>query len=154
MSLCVFLWFQVNSGWNWGIWAKLWRRLTKGLLMLLESDLPALEMDFLELQNFKWCALNCVGKYTSRAFQQYIIVYTLRKDRGRNLALNAKFMLLSGVKRQKNVMIRSWTPKTRHNSEFKSKRSLSSWINQAHPKHTPSGPRKWIYASITYFCKP
>ena len=34
----------------------------KGLLMLLESDLPALEMDFLELQNSKWRALNDVGK--------------------------------------------------------------------------------------------
>ena len=34
----------------------------KGLLMLLESDLPALEMDFLELQNSKWRALNGFGK--------------------------------------------------------------------------------------------
>ena len=34
----------------------------KGLQMLLDSDLPALEMDFLELQNSKWRALNCVGK--------------------------------------------------------------------------------------------
>ncbi|QHO07284.1 uncharacterized protein DS421_14g462300 [Arachis hypogaea] len=34
----------------------------KKLLMLLDSDLPALEMDFLELQNFKWHTLNCVGK--------------------------------------------------------------------------------------------
>ena len=34
----------------------------KGLLMLLDSDLPALEIDFLELQNFKWRNLNFVGK--------------------------------------------------------------------------------------------
>ncbi|QHO38525.1 putative plant SNARE [Arachis hypogaea] len=34
----------------------------KGLLMLLDSDIPALEIDFLELQNSKWRALNCVGK--------------------------------------------------------------------------------------------
>ena len=34
----------------------------KGLLMLLDSDLPALEVDFLELQKIKWCALNYVGK--------------------------------------------------------------------------------------------
>ena len=33
----------------------------KGLQMLLDSDLPALKMDFLELQNPNWCALNCVG---------------------------------------------------------------------------------------------
>ena len=49
----------------------------KGLLMLLDSDLPALEMDFLELPKPKLRSLNCVGKYTSRAFQQYIIVCTL-----------------------------------------------------------------------------
>ena len=34
----------------------------KGLLMLLDSDLPVLEMDFLELQNSNWRALNGVGK--------------------------------------------------------------------------------------------
>ncbi|QHN97195.1 Superoxide dismutase [Cu-Zn] [Arachis hypogaea] len=34
----------------------------KGLLMLLDSDLPALKVDFLELQNSKWRAFNCVGK--------------------------------------------------------------------------------------------
>ena len=36
--------------------------------MLLDSDLPALKMDFLELQNSKWRASNCAGKQTSRAF--------------------------------------------------------------------------------------
>ena len=34
----------------------------KGLQMLLDSDLPALIMDFLELQMPNWRALNCVGK--------------------------------------------------------------------------------------------
>ena len=34
----------------------------KGLQMLLDSNLPILEVDFLELQNFKWRAPNCVGK--------------------------------------------------------------------------------------------
>ena len=34
----------------------------KGLQMLLDSDLPALKVDFLELKNTKWRALNCVGK--------------------------------------------------------------------------------------------
>ena len=34
----------------------------KGLQMLLDSDPPALEVDFLELLNPNWCALNCVGK--------------------------------------------------------------------------------------------
>ena len=32
------------------------------LQMLLDSDLPALKMNFLELQKPNWCALNCVGK--------------------------------------------------------------------------------------------
>ena len=34
----------------------------EGLLMLLDSDLPALEMDFLKIQESKWYVLNCVGK--------------------------------------------------------------------------------------------
>ena len=34
----------------------------KGLQMLLDSDLPALEVDFLELQKPNWPALNFVGK--------------------------------------------------------------------------------------------
>ena len=34
----------------------------KGLQMLLDSDPPALEMDFLELQKPNLRALNCVGK--------------------------------------------------------------------------------------------
>ena len=33
----------------------------KGLQMLLDSDLPALKVDFLELQNSKWRAFNWVG---------------------------------------------------------------------------------------------
>ena len=34
----------------------------KGLQMLLDSDLPALKVGFLELKESKWRALNCVGK--------------------------------------------------------------------------------------------
>ena len=34
----------------------------KGLQMLLDSDPPALKVNFLELQNSKWRASNCVGK--------------------------------------------------------------------------------------------
>ena len=34
----------------------------KGLQMLLDSDPPALKVDFLELQKPNWRALNCVGK--------------------------------------------------------------------------------------------
>jgi len=34
----------------------------KGLQMLLDSDLPALKVDFLELKKPNWHALNCVGK--------------------------------------------------------------------------------------------
>ena len=36
--------------------------IEEGLLMLLDSDLPALKMDFLELHNSNWHASNCVGK--------------------------------------------------------------------------------------------
>ena len=38
------------------------KKADKGLLMLLDSDLPALEVDFLELQKPNWYALNCVKK--------------------------------------------------------------------------------------------
>ena len=34
----------------------------EGLQMLLDSDLPALDVDFLELQKPNWRALNGVGK--------------------------------------------------------------------------------------------
>ena len=34
----------------------------EGLQMLLDSDLPALNVDFLELQHSKWRTPNCVGK--------------------------------------------------------------------------------------------
>ena len=34
----------------------------KGLQVLLDSDLPTLEIDFLELQKPNWRALNCVEK--------------------------------------------------------------------------------------------
>ncbi|QHO56879.1 uncharacterized protein DS421_3g77500 [Arachis hypogaea] len=50
------------DNWTQGFEQNSEKRLTKGLLMLLESDLPALEIDFLDLQNSKWRALNGVGK--------------------------------------------------------------------------------------------
>ena len=34
----------------------------KRLQMLLDSNLPVLEVDFLELQKPNWRTLNCVGK--------------------------------------------------------------------------------------------
>ena len=34
----------------------------EGLQMLLDSDLPALKVNFLELQKPNWCALNFFGK--------------------------------------------------------------------------------------------
>jgi len=34
----------------------------EGLQMLLDSNLLAFKVDFLVLQESKWCALNCVGK--------------------------------------------------------------------------------------------
>ena len=38
------------------------KKADKGLLMLLDSDLPALKMDFPELRKSNWRALNGVGK--------------------------------------------------------------------------------------------
>ena len=34
----------------------------KGLQMLLDSDLPALKVNFLELKKPNWCTLNCVER--------------------------------------------------------------------------------------------
>ena len=124
-----FVCFSVISGIFWLKLRELSRNLSqaeKGLLMLLDSDLPALEMDFLELQESNWRALNDVGKQTSRAFQQYIIVHTLREDRRRKLAFNTSIMLLSGVQRQKQVTSWSSTPKTRYNLAFNSRNSPST----------------------------
>ena len=45
-----------------GLEQKSYSEVEEGLLMLLDSDLPALKVDFLELQNSKWRASNCVGK--------------------------------------------------------------------------------------------
>ena len=57
--------FSVISGIFWLKLRELSKNLIqaeKGLLMLLDSDLPALEVDFLELQKPNWRALNGVGK--------------------------------------------------------------------------------------------
>ena len=78
MFFCDFRYFLAEIE---GLEQKSDSEVEEGLQMLLDSDLPALKMDFLELQNTKWRALNCVGNSTSRAFQQYIIVHTLREDK-------------------------------------------------------------------------
>ena len=148
MSLCVFMWFQVFSGWNWGTWAKIWSRGWKGLQMLLDSDLATLEVNFLEPHKPNWRALNCVGKYTSWAFQQCIIVHTLPKIWWpkpafkvslRILAFNARTGIKTGVKRP------NW-----HKSWRLIPRKVSTHESfNAQPKHTPSGPRKWNFTLTT-----
>ena len=60
----------------------------------------------------------------------------------------------SGVQRQKQAAKWSSTPKMAQKLAFNSKIDLYTCNIQAQPKHTSSGPRKWIYASITYFYKP
>ena len=74
MFFCDFRYFLAEIE---GLEQKSDLEVEEGLLMLLDSDLPALKVDFLELQNSKWHASNGVGKLTSRAFQQYIILHTL-----------------------------------------------------------------------------
>ena len=100
MFFCDFRYFLAEIE---GLEQKSDLEVEEGLLMLLDSDLPTLKVDFLELQNSKWRTFNCVGKYTSRAFQKCIIVHTLAEFRRRKLALNASSTLQSGVKRQKHV---------------------------------------------------
>ena len=59
MFFCDFRHFLAD---NEGLEQKSDSEVEEGLLMLLDSDLPALKVDFLELQNLKWRAFNCVGK--------------------------------------------------------------------------------------------
>ena len=59
MFFCDFRYFLAEIE---GLEQKSDSEVEEGLLMLLESDLPALEMNFLELQNSNWRALNGVGK--------------------------------------------------------------------------------------------
>ncbi|QHO11540.1 Protein FAR-RED ELONGATED HYPOCOTYL [Arachis hypogaea] len=69
----------------------------KGLLMLLDSDLPALKVDFLDLQNSKWCASNCVGNSLHNSGvqrQKRIKSWSSTPEMDPNLALNAQNSLI------------------------------------------------------------
>ena len=59
MFFCDFRYFLAE---NEGLEQKSYSEVEEGLLMLLDSDLLALKVDFLELQNSQWRAFNCVGK--------------------------------------------------------------------------------------------
>ena len=59
MFFCDFRYFLAEIE---GLEQKSDSEVEEGLLMLLDSDLPTLKMDFLELQNSNWRALNGVGK--------------------------------------------------------------------------------------------
>ena len=59
MFFCDFRYFLAEIE---GLEQKSDSEVEEGLLMLLDSDLPTLEMDFPELQKPKWRTLNCVGK--------------------------------------------------------------------------------------------
>ena len=61
--VCVFFYdFRYFLAEIKGLEQKSYSEVEEGLQMLLDSDLPALEMDFLELQKPNRHALNCVGK--------------------------------------------------------------------------------------------
>ena len=59
MYFCDFMYFLAEIE---GPEQKSYSEAEKGLQMLLDSDLPSLEVDFLELQKPNWCALNWFGK--------------------------------------------------------------------------------------------
>ena len=59
MFFCDFRYFLAEIE---GLEKKSDSEVEEGLLMLLDSDLPALKVDFLELQNSNWHTLNGVGK--------------------------------------------------------------------------------------------
>ena len=56
MEFQVFFWLKLRE------LSKNLIQAEKGLLMLLDSDLPALKVEFLELPKLKWRASNCIGK--------------------------------------------------------------------------------------------
>ena len=58
MFFCDFRYFLAEIE---GLEQKSDSEVEEALQMLLDSDLPALKVDFLELHNSKWCTLNCVG---------------------------------------------------------------------------------------------
>ena len=99
----------------------------EGLQMLLDSDLPALEMDFLEssIQDFSKI-------YNSLYFSLVLTMQTgvQTPTSCPILELNARNRLQSRVKRQKQVTNWRLTPR---------KTSTRESFN-AQPKHTPSGP--------------
>ena len=59
MCFCDFRYFLAEIE---GLEQKSDSEVEEGLLMLLDSDLPALKVDFMELHNLKWHASNSVGK--------------------------------------------------------------------------------------------
>ena len=126
--------------------------------MLLDSDLPALEVDFLELQNSKQHALNFFGKQTSRAFQKYIIVHTLLKDRRRKLVFNASSLPNSGVQRQKRIKSWSSTPEMDPNLALNAQNNLMHVnclsLSAAHTKWAPEVDLCTTHHSLLIFCKP
>ena len=122
--------------------------------MLLDSDLPALKVDFLELQNSKWRASNCVGKQTSRAFQQYKQSILWPRIDDVNWRSTPAFCPNLASSARKGSKTRVERPNWHKYWRSTPRRTSTRATLKAQPKHTPSGPRKQIYASITYFCKP
>ncbi|QHN83342.1 Transcription factor [Arachis hypogaea] len=58
----------------------------KGLQMLLDYDLPALKVDFLELQKPNWRAFNCVGKIWERmTVTSFKLASVRRSDRRKRI---------------------------------------------------------------------
>ena len=58
MFFCDFRYFLAEIE---GLEQKSDSEVEEGLQMLLDSDLPSRKVDFLELQDSEWHALNCVG---------------------------------------------------------------------------------------------
>ena len=130
MSLCVFLWFQVISGWNWGTWAKIrfrgWRRTADAAGFWPPCTRSGFSGDT-ELQMVR----------SQLRWKVDILCPSLDDTNWRStpvpcciLELNARNRLQSGVKRQKQVTNWRSTP-----------REASKRVKlNAQPKHTPSGP--------------
>ena len=153
MSLCVFLWFQVFSGWNWGTWAKIWFRGWKRTADAVGFWPPCTRSGFsgateaqLARSQRRWKVdiLGFPAMYNSPYFTRDLMAQTGSKSAQNCPAFNAGTGTRMGVKRL------NW-----HKSWCLTPRKVSTHESfNAQPKHTPSGPGSWFLRHLLIFVNP
>ena len=122
MSLCVFLWFQVFSGWNWGTWAKIlfrgWKRTADAVGFwppCTQSGFSGAKEAQLERSQLRWKVdiLGFPAIYNSPYFARVLMTQTgvQTPTSCPILELYARNRLQIRVKRQKQATTWRLTPK-------------------------------------------